>query len=221
MAVGVVLSMYYWWKMGRDEHLEEISLFDTYFLALLSYYVFGRVGYTLANWGELGELGKALAVLAHPGLHELVGLTGAILVVAGIAKAKDWEFWKIMDMAAVSVALLSIFVTMGGLVNGQVVWWMGVAMTVYSMLSFVMTLRVRKNFRFYAWYKGEASVAREGLASLLALALLGLWLAGSAWYPSLAGWQLSGGLVMMVSAGWLILQRSGRKVGMLIKRKGR
>jgi len=30
MALGVFVALYFWWKMGRDEHLDEIELFDSY-----------------------------------------------------------------------------------------------------------------------------------------------------------------------------------------------
>jgi len=66
LAVGMVLSLYWWWKMGRDEHWEEIALFDTFFLAVLAFFVLGRIGYVISIADPMNFVEK-LALLARQG----------------------------------------------------------------------------------------------------------------------------------------------------------
>ena len=64
LTLGIFLALYFWWKMGREEHFDEISLFDSYFLSLIVFLISGRLGYILLHWEELGTLYRSLALLA-------------------------------------------------------------------------------------------------------------------------------------------------------------
>lgn len=184
LAIGLFISLYFWWKMGRDEHFDEIALFDGFFLSLLTYFVAGRLGYVLLHLSEVGTLYRTLAVFAFPGISSVIGIVVTSLFVVLFARSNDWDPWKVMDAYVVSLSMILVFGGIGGLLNGTTpgigaswgVLYPGIAekiipvdafIILWSLITFGVVSKVRKNFRFYAWYKGESSMAQEGLASLI------------------------------------------------------
>lgn len=207
LAIGIFLSLYWWWKMGRDEHLDEIELFDSYFVTLIAMGVGSRLGYVAFHWSDLGTLYRMLAILAFPGLDVISGVVVSLIVITLLARERSWELPKIWDMAAVTASVFGVFISIGALLNGsgRNVWvdgWLALG----SLATFVIVSRVRKNFRFYAWYKGQSSVAKEGLAGWMWVLLMGVVCLG------LGGWwHVGGGLLLVTIAGYGIYANVGRR----------
>lgn len=220
--------------MGRDEHWDEISLFDGFFLASIIFLVVGRVGYVMLHFEEMGTLYRSLAFLAFPGMNAQIGIVASTIFMVLFARAQDWQVWKVMDSYSVALSILLVLAGLGGLLNGsnpglEASWGMmypgesvariPVDLWIFgwSIVTFATVSRVRKNFRFYEWYKGEASVAREGLASLIFLMSIGLYylVAGFInqiqWNLGIAPGESLLGVLMMLVGGYLISQRVGRR----------
>ncbi len=210
LAVGIFLSLYAWWKMGRDEHLDEISLFDGYFLALVIYLISARASYVLWHWSELGTLYRSLAILAYPGFYGAVGILVSSLFLYLFSRARDWDGWRVADMFVVSLGMALIFGGLGSVFNGtSSIWYVNVWNLVWATITYGVVARVRKNFRFYAWYKGEASVAPDGLASLIFGGLVGVYYLGLGLMTKY--WLAGLGFMFIVLAMAIIQSRIGKK----------
>lgn len=204
--------------MGRDEHFDEIALFDGFFLATLIYFVAGRVGYVIFHIAEVGTLYRSLAILVYPGINVIVGILAAIVFVMMFARAHGMEVWKVMDAMVVALSIALIFGGLGGVLNGSGVnravdlWGL-----VWAIVTFVVVSRVRKNFRFYSWYKGEASSAAEGLAGHVFLLLVGIyfavaaWIAQSSWHVWKVPGELLVGLAIIFLSVGMIRRRAGKR----------
>lgn len=236
LALGLFIGLYFWWKMGRDEHLEEISLFDGFFLSLLIYFVVGRAGYVLTHMAEVGTLYRALALLSYPGISSTIGILAGLIFVILFARSHDWDSWKVADSAVVALASILIFGGIGGLLNGANpgipakigIVYPGDTITrfpvdiwiiVWAIMVFAIVSRVRKNFRFYAWYKGESSMAQEGLASLIFGVMVGVYYLVVGWIQEPLGkigfvpYEFLFSLLLMGVFGYIILKRVGRRDG--------
>jgi len=234
LTLGLFIALYFWWKMGRDEHFDEIALFDGFFLSLLTYLVLGRVGYVLLNFESVGTLAHAIAFLAYPGLSGTVGIIGVSFFLFAFARAHNWNIWKIGDAYAVSLAIAIAFAGLGGILNGsnpgiEASWglrYVGQSVKtapvdlwimIWGIVSFAIVSRVRKNFRFYTWYKAESSMAQEGLATLVFGLLIGFHYLVVGWIDQLNWkiWVFPGqfiiGLVIMGVCGYMISKRVGRR----------
>ena len=236
LSLGLFVGLYYFWKMGRDEHWEEIALFDGFFLALLTYYVVGRVGYVLSNWSEFQSLSAAFSLLSRPGIAHYLGIAGSLVMVIVIARAKNWELWKVLDAFTVALFMILVWGSLGSLLNGsnpgRVVSWgatypgltekvlpIDLWSLVLAILGFGVTSKIRKNFRFYSWYKGEQSVARDGLAACVGLLFVGVYYLFRAFLSAGAvNWLLfaAGAFLILFSLG-LIYRRSGRSGGRVVQ----
>lgn len=209
LLMAILAGMYWWWKMGRDEHWDEIELFDMYFLSLFSFFLFGRGVYLLLNWHQLGSIWAALSILRNPGVNYLGGIVGAWLVATLYSRGREWSTAKVWDSLAVVTGLCLFIGSVGTLLNQGRLWldsW-GIA---WAGATFVVVSLVRKNFRFYEWYKGQASVAKDGLVVLVLLVMAGLYylvrgLITGTLFESVIGF------VIAVTALVLIVKRSGKE----------
>ena len=234
LAIGLFLALYFWWKMGRDEHFDEIALFDGYFLSLIVFLLAGRAAYVMIHSADFGSIYRTLGLLAYPGVNGVVGIIAAVIFIILFARSHGWDEWKVADSVVVAIAITLIFGSMGGLLNGsnpgmEASWGLkyagqdvarvplDVLMLLWSIVTFGVVSRVRKNFRFYAWYKGESSIAQEGLASLVFLALVGLyylvapWIDDGMWRVGFVPVQSIVGLGVIMVSGFLIYKRVGRR----------
>ncbi|MFH1243964.1 MAG: prolipoprotein diacylglyceryl transferase family protein [bacterium] len=209
LALGIFIALYFWWKMGREEHFDEISLFDSYFLSLIIFVISGRLGYVLLHWADLGTLYRSLAILAFPGMNVVSGVLASSIFIILFARERGWEIEKTLDSWVVTLSTILVFGSLGGLLNGSGVsrmldvWGLG-----WAIVTFVTVSRVRKNFRFYAWYKGEASSAKEGLAGLIFVLLSGIYYLGMG-VVNPSNWGVGG--LLIVGSGYTIYRRIGRK----------
>lgn len=222
LLIGIISGLYVWWKMGKDEHLEETELFDAFFLGLMAFFVIGRTGYVALHSEDLGTLFRYLAFLRYPGISYVSGVVGALLSVIIFARSKMWKVDKILDMAAVTIALILIFGSIGGLLNGmtpgkEIGWgWEFpghtgkrfpvdlVGLSIF-LLTFGLTHYVRKNFRFFGWYKKASSEAKEGLAMLFFGLMTGVYylIRGFLQAESVHIWKIS--LSSWIGAGLIII----------------
>lgn len=232
LTLGLLAGLYWFWKMGRDEHWDETTLFDIYFAAVFAYFLLGRIGYVLLH-PELQSLGLALSLFSHPGISTMVGVGASIATVIWLGRRAGWDSWKVMDTWSVVILTVIVIGGIGAILNGSLpglpsnswgyvhpgdtiprisgdLWTFG-----WALLAFGIVSRVRKNFRFYSWYKGEASVARDGLASLVFGGMVGF-------YILILGFLLEGerigvipqlsivGIVSILVSAGLIYVRSGK-----------
>jgi phosphatidylglycerol:prolipoprotein diacylglycerol transferase len=234
LVLGLFVGLYFWWKMGRDEHFDEIALFDGFFLSLLIYFVAGRVGYVITHLSEVGTLYRSLAILAYPGISSVIGIIAVFGFILLFARSHDWDIWKVLDAVSVTLASIFIFGGIGGLLNGTnpgnpVSWGLiypgdtatripvDLWIILWSLITFAIVSRVRKNFRFYSWYKGESSTAQEGLASLFFAGLIGTYYLVVGWIRQPIGklsvlpYEAIVGFVLIISVVYVVYGRIGRR----------
>gem|GEM_PF-279210 len=190
--LGFIVGLFWWWRMGRDEHLEDRDIFDVAFLMLFAYFVVGRIGYASRYWKEAVTFSSALGLLVYPGLLHWAGVIAAGVVYYFFALSRGWQKMRILDALVVALSLLMSIVQVGSFLNGSnpglpVSWGVEypgsfervVPVDVLGIagffLLFLVVTRVRKNFRFYAWYKSEKNAARDGLASLVFVGFIGIY----------------------------------------------
>lgn len=232
LAIALFIGLYFWWKMGRDEHFDETELFDGFFLSLLSFFLGGRLAYVLLH-ADLHTWYRSVAFLAYPGLSVSAGIVLAVIYMVLYARAKGWETSRVLDVVAVTLAGIIMIGSIGALLNGTnpgIVSNMGMVFPgdsdkrlsvdfwtlLWGIFTFGVVSRVRKQFRFFAWYKGEASTAKEGLAFLFLLLLTGFYLmvAGLIDDVRFKIWVIPGitllGFLLVLASGAIIYFRSGR-----------
>jgi len=226
LFLGLFAGLYWWWKIGRDEHWEETRLFDSYFLSLISFFVGGRAVYVLTH-PELYSIARALGILAYPGINWVGGIAIAGVMMWFLSRRFEWEGWKVFDAWATVLSTVMLIASVGAILNGsnpgRVVPWglsypgsmdkhipVDIWTFLWSLISFATVSRVRKYFRFYSWYKGDASVAKDGLAGLVLVMLSGFYyLVAGIIDANIYYW----GAILILISGCMIVLRSGKNRG--------
>lgn len=227
MFVGVLLSLYYWWVMGREEHWDETALFDSFFLSLFAYLIVGRLGYVALHASALNTPYRVLALLSYPGINVVAGALAVCLSIVLLARERGWQVWKALDALAVSSSLVGVFGMVAYALNSRPGWGETIWSVFIAVVTFVCSARVRKNFRFYAWYKHDASVARDGLSMLTMVGMVGVYCLGIPWLrpPALTLWiiplEFLVGVGLVLLSGYLTLTFSGRQLDLLQWRRKR
>lgn len=217
LFVALFFGLYWWWKLGRDEHMEETSLFDTYFISLIVFVVVARAVYVLLHLSEFENIYRILGILSFPGMSYLGGALGATLSVVAFAYAREWEIWKILDNLATSLGIVFLIASVGWVLNGSLVGiWMSGIQVAWAIGYFLIITRVRKNFRFYAWYRNEKTVAQEGLPTLIATLMAGVLYTirgflDHSFQLGLVSYYTFGGVMVVLISIVLIYLKSGRE----------
>lgn len=234
LFLGIFAGLYWFWKIGRDEHWDEIALFDGYFISLFWYFFVGRISYTFFNT-SFDTWIKIFAILSYPGINIFGGLAGVLIFMILWGRKQSWDMGKMFDVLSVVLSTVLVFASFGALLNGTnpgIESSLGIVhpgdtlkripvdlwMWIWSLVSFAIVSRVRKQFRFYSWYKGDASVAKDGLAALTYIALWGGYFltAGfmddGARYMRIPVQSITGFWVIIIS-GCMIYLQSGKNRG--------
>jgi prolipoprotein diacylglyceryltransferase len=216
LFTSLFVGLYWWWKLGRDENLEETSLFDTFFIAMFSGFALGRAVYVILNIADFTNIYRILGVYSFPGVSLVGTLVGVIATVFVISRNQEWETPKIADNLAVTLGVVMVIGSLGGLLNGSLG---GVVVDliqlVWALVYFVLVSRVRKDFRFYSWYKQNRTVAPDGLAALIGLLMLGViyFIRGfleETWRVGPLAYYTIFGFVIVLTSALAIYLRSGR-----------
>lgn len=192
MFIGLFLGLFWWWKMGRDEHFDEVALFDSAFVSMFIYFIIGRITYVMTYWNG-SSLSQTMALFARPGIVPWVGIVGVFLFLSIFSRIRRWNVWRVYDVLVVALSVVLTFASFGGFLNGSnpgkefktlSVLYIGVENPVFPVdaigviwffVTFIIVSRVRKNFRFYLWYKAEKGNTKDGLASLVFGVSVGLY----------------------------------------------
>lgn len=226
LFLGLFAGLYWWWKIGRDEHWEETQLFDSYFLSLFTFLMGGRVIYVLSH-PDLHHAWKAWAIFAYPGISWVGGIIIATITMWLFSRRVQWEAWKMLDAWATVLTTIMFVASIGAILNGsnpgKIVSWglaypgsiekhipVDIWFFLWSLFSFAIVSRVRKYFRFYSWYKRDASVAKDGLAALILILLAGVYFLVAGIIDANIYYN---GAVLILIAGCMIVLRSGKNRG--------
>ncbi len=235
LFLGLFLGLFEWWRLGKDENLDEVKLFDAFFLGLIWF----LIGARLANWwwggGQSWNWWQALAILSYPGLVDWVGIGVALLSLVAFSRKQDWSVMKILDMAAVVLSLILVIANLGGFLDGANpgksfgvfgVKYPGFDRPVFPVdlwgvgwfgLSWWLTDKVRREFRFYEWYKGKRGTAKDGLSFLVFGIMVGGYYLGDYFLGGHGYWWTSLGLVVVCLGGVYYL--AGKKIELKIELK--
>lgn len=237
LVVAFLLGSFMFWEKGREEHYDEVELFDLILMAAIWGLVGARLGYVLVHFDDFGlNLWYWLAVWQKPGFFWLGIFIGAGAAVVRFCKKMDWDVFKVLDLLTIGVSLGQAVVNLGMFLGGGTAGKMtnlptgmvfpglferrhpvGLYGFVIWMLVFWLLWWLEGKYRKFEWYQKHKGDARPGFLVFSYLALLGVvgFLLGlvseSVWvvYSINVNLLLRLGLIIVGISGLLI--RSGIK----------
>ncbi|MGD9129017.1 MAG: prolipoprotein diacylglyceryl transferase [Candidatus Woesebacteria bacterium] len=109
------LSMgFIFWKRGKEEHYNEMEIFDSFLFSFIFALFVSRIAYILLNFSNFNfDFIKWIDFISHPGSKLSFGLMAMSLALYRFARKKKWDIFEILDFWTQAVSLGLIFVYLG------------------------------------------------------------------------------------------------------------
>ena len=151
-VVGMVLFLYLVWRNLKENYQEEL-LISYSWVALVFFWVGGRVWYGLENWGIWNESWMNwFNILGYPGLNFVGGYLGFLVVSYLVCKNNSWKFWPFLEDIGGNIGILVLFLMLNDLVslkfNLSLV--LEAAAIVVSLVLFEI---LKGKYRSFVWYR--------------------------------------------------------------------
>jgi len=177
LATGFVL-----WRKSREEHYNEMEIFDSYLFSFIFALFFSRLVYIFLNFSEFGfEILKWFNFVSHPGSNNLAFLFAAGFYLYRYAIKKKWDAFEIIDFWVHAISLGLFFTYLGRLFDGSMfgkatnmpwgIIFPGVFekrhpvqlyFAIFYLLLYVLLNWFENNYRTFEWYRAGKKAAQTG-----------------------------------------------------------
>jgi hypothetical protein len=237
LALALLTGLFIFWRKGKEEHYDEMELFDGLFLGQLLGILVARATYIATNFDHFGlNIISWLDIFGNPGFTLI-----AFFIVSGYylfryAIKKKWDAYEIMDFWVLGVAWSSVWVWLGYFMEGiffgtQTSLPIGIVfpgvfeahhpLQLYLMLFYVLLAWylgwVEFRYRTFEWYRKGKNTAQTGFLLAVFLITNGVMYAGLSFIsiPNVVfyGVHIDAVLAvtMVVFGALLLFVRSGRQ----------
>jgi hypothetical protein len=150
--IGVVLFVYLTWRNLRENYEEERVV--TYsWLALLGFFIGGRITYGLVNFGVWNDSWVSwFSVWDKPGMNYIGGFLTLVLVGFIFAKVNNWKVIPFLEDGLINLILLISFLMIDEFVRASFSLEVGVYVLFLVLMMFLAKF-LRKKYRSFVWYK--------------------------------------------------------------------
>ncbi len=195
MVLGLFLVAFIFWRRTKEEHYQEMEVFDGFLQAVLVGLLAGRAGFILSHFSDFGfDIAKWFNIFVYGGFSGLLGLVVATFYLAFFAKRKRWDVFNILDHWVTSLTLGASVVSVGlffdsagsGLAThlpwgvtfpGQLephhpvqLYW-----AIFYLLLFFFLTWVEYHYRTFTWYRAGKKAAQTGFLTASFLIFLGIF----------------------------------------------
>jgi phosphatidylglycerol---prolipoprotein diacylglyceryl transferase len=238
IVLAFLATGFVFWRKARDEHYEEMEVFDGFLISMVVGLLVARLGFVVTHWTEFElNIVKWIDLFTYPGLSWLFAVLGAGWALIRFAKNRKWDVFEILDFWLTALCLGQVWLWLG--------WWLdgtrfGLASTLpwamhfpnvvdthhptqvyaaglYGILFWFLSW-LEYHYRTFEWYKTGRKSALTGFVTGSFLIGHGLIQAGlAALMPAqlqMFGWRLDYWLAgaAAVLGVIVIYVRSGRTI---------
>ncbi len=174
---GIILFAYLTWRNLRENY-EENEVVSYSWIALLSFFVGGRIIYGLANFGVWNDSWLSwFSVWDKPGMSYVGGFMVLILVNFIFSKVNSWKFFPFCEDSLGNILIFLGFLMGDEFLRTKFDFKVGIYL-LFVVLSFLFLKLMKNKYRSFVWYKS----GKKGFAFLatcflffLILGFLGLY----------------------------------------------
>jgi hypothetical protein len=210
---GIILFAYLTWRNLKSNY-EEDKVVSYSWIALLGFFIGGRITYGLVNFGVWNDSWLSwFSVWDKPGMDYIGGFLSLVLVNFIFSKINSWKFIPFCEDGLVNSLFLLIFLMADEFLRSKFDLKIGIYLLFLVLMIFLTNL-AKKKYRSLVWYKsGKKGFAFlvTGFLAFLILGFLGFYFKVNLVYLILY-WVIS--LIFLI--GLCIL---GEVFNFLVKRK--
>ncbi len=177
-VLGIIFFVYLTWRNLRENY-EENKIVIYSWLALLSFFVGGRVIYGLVNFGIWNDNWTSwFSVWNKPGMDYVGGFLVLLIIGAVFSRMNSWKIIPFLEDGLVNNLILMVFLLSDEFIRTRLDLKIGMYLLFIVLMLFLVKLAKNK-YRSLTWYKS----GKKGFAflitmflSFLLLGFLGLYL---------------------------------------------
>jgi len=236
LLIALLFGLFAFWRKTREEHYDEMMVFDGVLLSLLIGFIFARLVFILTYFSQFqGNLLSWIDVFSKPGFNLTALFIGSGLYMFQYAKRKKWDSFEMLDFWSVGMSISMAFIWFGYWLAGISVgrptnlpWGMvfqGLIephhpvqlyyVAFFAALAWYLSW-VEYRYRTFQWYRANKNTAETGFLISMLLLSTGvfstLMVALTIAPAHVLGIRvdLLGSLSMVAGGAWLLYSRSGQ-----------
>ncbi|MDD2483360.1 MAG: hypothetical protein PHE32_01420 [Candidatus Shapirobacteria bacterium] len=175
--VGIILFVYLTWRNLKNNY-EEDKIVNYSWIALLGFFVVGRITYGLVNFGIWNDSWLSwFSVWNKPGMDYIGGFLALILINFIFSKINSWKFIPFCEDGLVNSLFFLVFLIADEFLRSKFDLKTGVYL-LFLVLMILLANLAKKKYRSLVWYKsGKKGFAFliTGFFAFLILGFLGLY----------------------------------------------
>jgi hypothetical protein len=176
-VLGIILFAYLTWRNLRENY-EEDKIVTYSWVALLSFFVGGRIIYGLVNFGVWNDSWMSwFSVWNKPGMDYTGGFLALFIASIVFAKMNSWKIIPFCEDGLINELVLLIFLTIDELIRTKFDLKIGVYLLFLILMTFFVNF-IKGKYRSLVWYKSGKkgfTFLSTMFLSFLILGFLGLF----------------------------------------------
>ena len=176
-VLGIILFAYLTWRNLRENY-EEDKIVTYSWVALLSFFIGGRIIYGLVNFGVWNDNWMSwFSVWNKPGMDYIGGFLTLIATGVIFSKMNNWKIIPFCEDGLINNLVLLIFLMVDEFLRTKFDLKIGIYLLLLIVMIFFMKF-AKKKYRSFVWYKsGKKGFAFLSTAflSFLILGFLGMF----------------------------------------------
>lgn len=161
-VLGIILFVYLTWRNLKDSY-DEDKIVNYSWIALLAFFVVGRVTYGLVNFGVWNDSWMNwLAVWDKPGMNYIGGFLGLMLINFIFSRVNNWKFVPFCEDGLINTLIFLILLIADEFMRATFYLKIGVYLLLLIIMVFLAKL-FRKKYRSLVWYRS----GKKGFAFLM------------------------------------------------------
>ena len=171
-VLGIILFVYLTWRNLKDSY-DEDKIVNYSWIALLVFFVIGRVTYGLVNFGVWNDSWMSwFAVWDKPGMNYIGGFLALMLFNFIFSRINSWKFVPFCEDGLVNTLIFLTFLTADEFMRSRFDLKIGVYLLSSILMIFLAKL-AKKKYRSLVWYKSGKKGFAFLVTYLLAFLMLG------------------------------------------------
>lgn len=150
--IGTVLFLYLIWRNLKDDYKSE-DLISYSWLALLGFFVGGRLIFGLLNWGIWNDsIWNWFSFLKYKGSNLMGGYLFLLITTFLVTKYRGWKMWSFAEDGIKIFLVFGFFLLIDELISSK--FSLEIILTlVVLLLGFVLAIWLQGKYRSFVWYK--------------------------------------------------------------------
>jgi len=176
-TLGIILFAYLTWRSLRENY-EEDKIVTYSWVALLSFFIGGRIVYGLVNFGVWNDSWMSwFSVWDKPGISYVGGALVLLLINFIFSRVNSWKFIPFCEDGLINDLILLVFLMADEFLRTKFDLKIGIYLLFLIVMIFFVKF-AKKKYRSFVWYKsGKKGFAFLSTAflSFLILGFLGMF----------------------------------------------